>query len=150
MNYKEKMKLIYVAGAYTGKTPEEIDLNIQAAAKVGQIMVRKGWYPVIPHLNTAGFDRTASEIPYQYWIDGTLALMARCDAVCMVDGWLYSNGAKGEVTEANNLGLPIYYNSFTVPDRSELVHGIPGGIDVSTLKLWNETLRAALNPLDVS
>jgi len=110
------MRLMYVAGAYTGKTPEEVDLNIQAAAKVGQVVVRKGWYPIIPHMNTAGFDRTASEVTYDFWIEGTLEVMRRCDAVIMCPGWELSDGAVGELEIANQLKMPVYFDTFHLPE----------------------------------
>lgn len=110
------MKLIYVAGAYSGATPEEIDLNIEAARKIGQLCVRKNWYPIIPHANTAGFDRVASEVSYNFWIEGTLEAMRRCDAVIMVPGWECSGGAVGEIEIANQLEMDVYFDTLHLPE----------------------------------
>jgi hypothetical protein len=126
------MKLMYVAGAYTGKTKEEVDLNIECAKKVGQVVVRKGWYPAIPHANTAGFDRTVSEVTYQFWIDGTLELMRRCDAVIMCPGWESSNGARGEHEEARRLKMPIYYETRVVPDLNVSQFHVNGDINIQS------------------
>ncbi len=110
-----EIKMMYIAGAYTGKSPEEVRLNIEAARKVAQIAVRRGWFPVIPHANTAGFETLCPDVPYEFWIEGTKELLRRCDAMAMVSGWEDSKGATGEVDEAVDLHIPIYYETRRIP-----------------------------------
>lgn len=104
----DKMKLIYVAGPYRGKTREEVELNIASAQQIGKLCADIGWYPVIPHTNTKGFEFLCPDIKDEFWLEGTLELMRRCDAVVMCPGWEYSSGSRGEHDEATRLGLPIY------------------------------------------
>jgi hypothetical protein len=97
--------LIYIAGPYRAPTTWEIDRNIVAARELGAHVARMGAYPVIPHSNTAHFDGLA---PDELWLDGTLELLRRCDAVALVEGWGRSSGARGEVREADRRGIPIF------------------------------------------
>lgn len=103
------MKVIYVAGPYRGKTREEVAQNVAAARHVGKLCAIEGFFPVMPTVNTAHFDHDFPHVQNdQFWIDGTLELMRRCDAVVLVDGWQRSTGAVGEVAEAEKLGIPVY------------------------------------------
>lgn len=103
-----KCKLIYVAGPYRGVTPQEIELNIQSAKQVGKLCADLGWYPVIPHTNTAGFEHLCPEIKDEFWLENTLELMERCDAVIMCPGWEHSSGSRGEYETARKIGIPVY------------------------------------------
>lgn len=111
MKAKARMKIIYVAGAYRAETPWGVERNIFAAQDLAAQMVEKlhklGAYPLVPHANTAHFDDLA---PDDYYLEGTLELMRRCDALLMVKGWEKSSGARGEVEEAKKLGIPIFYS----------------------------------------
>lgn len=100
------MKLVYVAGPYRAATAWGIECNIQQARDRGAEVVRAGAYPVIPHSNTSHFDGLA---PDAFWLDGTLELMRRCDAVLMCGNWERSSGARAEVAEATRLKLPVFY-----------------------------------------
>ena len=108
------MNLIYVAGRYRAPTREGVNLNIQAATMVGLMAAEKGWYPVIPHTNTMHFEHLADKHD-EFYLDGTLELMRRCDAVVMVPGWKKSSGAIGEVNEAKRLNMDIFFVADDLP-----------------------------------
>ena len=99
------MKLVYVAGAYRAKSTWDRDRNIQAAREVGAAVARLGAYPVIPHSNTGHMDGLCED---QFWIDGTLELMCRCDAMILVPGWEKSSGTLGEIAKAKVLATPTF------------------------------------------
>lgn len=101
------MKLIYVAGKFSDKTRADVEANILAAELVGVEVARAGFWPVIPHANTA-HPEFESVQPYQFWIAATLELLRRCDAIVMVPGWQDSSGARGELSEALRLGKPAF------------------------------------------
>jgi hypothetical protein len=102
-----ELKLIYVAGPFSAPTREGVEHNIKSAVIDGLQIARLGGVPVIPHSMTSDpeFERVQ---PNEFWIDGTLELMKRCDAVFMGPGWWSSKGARKERVVAGDLGLPIF------------------------------------------
>lgn len=102
------MKLIYIAGPYRGKTREAVELNIATARRVALLIAQAGHMPVIPHANTAGFEHLDPDIPDQFWLDGTLALMLKCDAVVLCPGWDKSSGTLAEIRKAVEHDIGVY------------------------------------------
>lgn len=98
------MKLVYIAGPYTGRSHLEIERNILEAREAGALVAKLGYMPVIPQCNSAFFDDVGDT---DFWYAGTLALMKRCDAVVVTARWQQSNGAQREVQEAQAIGLPV-------------------------------------------
>lgn len=101
-------RLVYVAGPYRGATIEAVELNIATARRVGLQLARAGAMPVIPHANTAGFELYAPDLHDEFWLDGTLELMRRCDAVVLCPAWSTSKGTLQEIAEAARLGIPVF------------------------------------------
>ena len=114
------MKVIYVAGPYTAESEFEKTLNKASAAKVGIECVKKGWSPIIPHINTGGFDSVKiSDDDNTFWYEATMELMRRSDAIVLCSGWSGSSGTISEIVEANNLGIPVYSDVDELPSSSE-------------------------------
>lgn len=111
------MKHIYVAGQYRAKTRAKRNLNIAVCRHAGVELAQKGWMPLIPCQNTAGFDDYTKGIPDKFWLDGTLEQMFKCDAVFMCQGWENSKGAVNERDQAMIKGMSIYYSIGDVPDE---------------------------------
>ncbi len=61
--------------------------------------------PLIPHSNTRFFHGEGAD---EFWIEGTLELLRRADALITTENWERSTGARGEVLEAKRLGLPVF------------------------------------------
>lgn len=99
------MKLIYIAGKYTAPSRCAIQANIQAAREAADQVARMGAFPVTPHLLGQGLEDAGDE---QFWYDGTLALMLRCDAIYLVRGWDESKGAREFLARAKEKGLPFF------------------------------------------
>ena len=115
-----RIPVIYVFGPFTGKSPEEVALNIESARQCGKLLVRKGWMPIIPHANTAGFDVILPDVNYQFWLDGTMELLRRADAAFGCPGWEHSGGSIAEERKARRLGLPVYFETRAVPDAASV------------------------------
>ena len=107
----KQIKLIYVAGPYRAALPYQIQTNIHRAWRLGVEVAKLGAMPVIPHANTAHMDGLQSD---DFWLEATLQLMRRCDAVLVTPDWERSFGARGEVEEAKRLGIPVFYGLSTL------------------------------------
>jgi hypothetical protein len=101
--------LVYVAGPFSAPTREGVEANIRKAVDLGVEVARLGAWPVMPHANTAD-PRFEHVRPYQFWIDGTLALLKGCDALITVDGWEKSSGARGEVAWMQDHSRPVFHS----------------------------------------
>lgn len=123
------MKLVYVAGPYRAGSRYGVQRNIAFARLVGIQVVAQclNCYPVIPHMNTAEFDfnPTLKMTNDQFWLDGTLALMKKCDAVLLVrpNADQASAGTASEVAHAELLGIPVFR---TLSDLKRWANGETG------------------------
>jgi hypothetical protein len=97
------MKLVYVAGPFRATTAWGIAENVRSAERVGLEVARAGSMPLIPHANTAHFHGECTD---DFWIEGTLELLRRCDAAVFLPGWHHSTGSRGEWAECVRLGMP--------------------------------------------
>lgn len=113
--------LIYVAGPYRAATREAIALNIDAARVIGISAAALGWFPVIPHANTAHMELDLPELGDEFWLRGTMEMMERCDAVVLVPGWESSAGTKGEMARADALRIPIFRTLDTLPSARAFI-----------------------------
>ena len=98
------MRLIYIAGPYRSDSKEGIEQNIQKAREAAIWLWQHGWAVICPHMNTAHFDGIASD---QTFLDGTMEMLKRCDAICIIPGWTKSRGSIAEFKLAHKLGLQI-------------------------------------------
>lgn len=98
--------LIYIAGPFRGPTPLAVRRNVEAARDAGLLVAEEtGAYPVIPHTMTSEFDKQLTD---QFWLDGTLALLVRCDGIFLLDNWAQSKGATIERQWAIDHNMPIF------------------------------------------
>ncbi len=105
------MRVVYIAGRYRGADAWEVERNIRKAEELAYAVAECGAMPLCPHTNTRFFNDT---LDAQFWLDGTLELMRRCDAVMFTDDWQLSAGARGEHEEAERLNLPRIYSLATL------------------------------------
>lgn len=101
------MKLVYTAGPYTAKHPYQVHQNIEISREMSLKIWKAGHAALSPHLNSAQFDGIAT---YKVFLEGTLIMMERCDAVVMLSGWEKSRGSIGEEGRAKELGIPVFYS----------------------------------------
>ena len=103
---ERKMKVVYVAGPFSGADAWEIHCNVHRANEAAREVARLGAAPLTPHAIGAHFHGTES---YEFWCAATLEMMRRCDAVLFVGAWTMSHGALAEGDEAGRLGIPRFY-----------------------------------------
>lgn len=86
---------IYIAGKITGnddykKQFQEAELKLKAE---GHQVINPTWKPL--------------GLTYKQYIDMGLMELSQCDAICLLDGWEQSKGAKLEKQYAETIGLEI-------------------------------------------
>ena len=106
------MKLVYVAGAYRGRTHNDIAENIAAARAVATHLWSLGYAVICPHLNSAFMSGAA---PEDVFLNGGLEMVRRSDLVVLTDGWAGSQGTAREIEEARKHGIPIFSDIEFVP-----------------------------------
>jgi hypothetical protein len=100
------MKLIYVAGPFRGPNSWVIECNVREAETMALEVARMGAVPLCPHSMTRFFQGT---LPDEYWLEATLEMLRKCDAVVFTARWSQSAGARAENEEAKRLGLPRFF-----------------------------------------
>ena len=105
MRYK-LMRIAYIAGPYRASTPHGILQNVRKAEAVAIKYWQKGYAVICPHKNSALFDGL---LPDEVWLEGYLAILARCDVCVMLPGWENSEGARKEHDFARAHGIEIVY-----------------------------------------
>jgi hypothetical protein len=97
------MKRIFVAGPLRADTIEQHDANIAAARAVAVEAIRRGYYPITPHLLTGGIDGQ----PEEFFLIGALRLVPLCDEVWLAPGWRHSLGTRAEIELAKRCCIPV-------------------------------------------
>lgn len=97
--------VVYISGKITEKTAYKQRLNVLLAEKVNRKLWELGFATICPHTNAP-----KGNLTYQDYIDADLTLLARCDAVLMMNNWQESNGANVELTFAYEHNIPVFYS----------------------------------------
>lgn len=102
------MKFAYIGGPYRAKHAYQIDRNIRKAKEVGEELALMGYFPIIPHLNTAHMDGIQDDA---FWLNGTLELLRKTgDLLVLLPEWPNSSGScKERYVAIQELNLPIFY-----------------------------------------
>ena len=100
------MIVIYIAGPFRANGARAVEQNIRRAEDAAYGVWARGHAAMCPHANARWED---PEIGDQVFLDGTLELMRRCDAVLVLPYHQASEGTKGEIAEAKRLGMPVAY-----------------------------------------
>lgn len=107
------MKVVYVAGPFRATNPDGTadqwrqEQNIRAAEALALEVWRLGAAAVCPHTNTRFYQGAA---PDAVWLEGDLAILAKCDAVLMAQDWHRSSGARAERDFAIAGGIQVLYS----------------------------------------
>lgn len=90
--------VVYVAGAYTADTPEQVEENVRLAIEAGVKIRNAGGVPFIPHLSHYIMPFVDEELRYNsdYWLEWDLVMLAKCDMLYLMPSWVNSKGAQRE------------------------------------------------------
>ncbi len=94
-------KFIYISGPMTGLP----DNNFPAFYKAAESLAEAGWQPINPAENFCG----RRDLPREIYLRADVQLLARCDAIALLDGWQRSRGAGLEYLIAQELGLELIH-----------------------------------------
>ena len=101
------MVFAYIAGPYSADHAYQIERNKRQAKTVGEELALMGYFPIIPHTNSAHMDGIQGTA---FWLSGTLELMVKvADIVVMLPMWRVSHGAYNEQLKALECNIPIFY-----------------------------------------
>ena len=107
-----KIKKAYIAGAYTAKTPEEVEENVKRAEAIAWMYYLKGYAVFCPHAQTHRIHLRFNHdeiFEYEDWLQADIAWLKDCDVIVFVSGWGGSKGARMEHIIAKALGKEIHY-----------------------------------------
>ena len=106
------MKVIFISGAITARTPYQRWLNVSHAEEVMIRLLKEGWSVICPHKNTLNLDGSINrnlQAEHEFWIKVDLAILEACHAIYMLKNWKRSKGARAEHKKAKELNLEILY-----------------------------------------
>jgi hypothetical protein len=124
------MKVVYVAGPFNGPTSWDVAENVRNAERAGLEVAHAGAMPLIPHANTHLFH---GQLTLEFWYEGTLELLRRCDGLFLVEGWHRSKGSKEEFIEAVRRRMPIFRSPLTLRNAVQGEWEFGAGGDVGVL-----------------
>src|SRR6188768_488406 len=106
------MMLLYLSGPLSDNKNGPQAEHVAKAAEAFIDLTKEGIVCFCPHLSA--YAPKADDVAYDQWITADLAILGRCDAVLMLEGWEESKGARIEYERAKALGKPIIH------DRKEI------------------------------
>lgn len=102
-------KLVYVAGKFRGAENADVQRYIDVASWFRAPIAKTGCFPVCVHIGEGlAMHDLNQENNGQWWVDATLEVLRRCDALVAVPGWHTSSGTFGEMQEALRLKIPVF------------------------------------------
>lgn len=109
---KKIKPVVYVAGPFRAMnddgTPNQWqqEQNIRRAEELALEVWYMGGAAMCPHTNTRFYQGAA---PDNVWLEGDLALLAKCEAILLTPDWRRSVGATAEHNFAREHGIPVLH-----------------------------------------
>lgn len=104
------MKLVYIASPLRGQHPsgKDYETNIRLAAEYCEKACSLGVLAFAPHLYFTQFYNDAIPEEREKGLEMGLAMLEKCEELWVM-GTCISQGMRGEIARAKELGLPIYH-----------------------------------------
>jgi len=107
MNYEQK-PLVYIAGKLNSDACGYIS-NLKVMLDAGELVRKCGVSICVPG-NDLLSGLTNGNLCYEDYIQNSMDLLTRCDAIFMCPNFLGSKGVVAEVKEAQKRDIPIFYD----------------------------------------
>ena len=115
------MKIVFIAGPYSGKNKEIIEKNIRNAEKYQIALANAGVGFFCPHNHTGHFEEKATA-PEEFYRKLDREILKRtCDGILVIPGWENSEGTKLEVEWARENNIPTFFPK-SPKDLSEVIN----------------------------
>lgn len=101
-------KKIYISGAISH---HDIDERRMAFGECARFCELCGFEAVNPFENELHRRGHADTVSWRDHMREDLRMLLGCDAICMMDGWEESKGAKLELDVASTCGMTVYYET---------------------------------------
>jgi len=105
------MRVVYVAGPYRANNAWQREQNIREAEEQAFEIAHMGVVPLVPHTMYRHFDGTLTD---DFWLDGTLELLRRSDALFLCPRWETSKGTLAEKRWAEDNALLVFDSLITL------------------------------------
>ena len=99
--------VVYVAGPYRANTLTELVDNVNALRAAQIDLIRKGYSVINVIQQTKGLEVPFPTWDTDEWMAHDLPILAKCDAIYMVDGWEHSDGSIRELEFAKKMGIKV-------------------------------------------
>lgn len=104
----ERIPVVYCAGPFRAPNAWQRKINVHEAAALSMRIAECGAMPLCPHKNTEDFDGCLDD---QFWLDGTLELLRRCNAAAFTRRWEESSGARAAYDFCKENEIPIFHEA---------------------------------------
>ncbi len=102
-----KKKLVYIAGKLKAPTPSEYLKNVNAMITRAEV-VRSCGFNIFTPCNDMLNGILCGRLEPEDYIENDLAILERCDAVMLCEGYETSHGVSLEIDKANERGIPVF------------------------------------------
>ena len=103
------MKIVFIAGPYSGNNSAKIEKNIRDAERYEIALANAGIGFFCPHLHTEHFEKKA-KAPESFYIKLDRIFLKRvADAMLVLPGWENSKGTRAEVKWAKKNKMKMFF-----------------------------------------
>lgn len=110
---ERRRPIVYISGPYRSKIGESgVWENIMSARQTAQYLLRNGYAPICPHLNTMlmGGSIVPGDVDAEVdaFLEADAEFIRAADAVWLLRGWPLSAGSLFEIEVARRHGKPLF------------------------------------------
>lgn len=106
---------VYVAGPYSADNVLGVLQNIGRGERACAQLLRNGFSPFCPwHDKSYAMDEQCEEVTVEDFQEHSMAWLECSQALLCIDGWEKSKGTMAEIARAKEIGIPVFYDIFSL------------------------------------